>query len=463
MVSFIIFASLFITPLMFLLMPARRALVTSYCMLWMFLPIASFFLPGLPPLDKPATIGLGVFIAVMLFCMDQVFQRFRVQWFDVPVLVFALVMPFISAMVNGLGISGAFYEMLPNMFLWVVPYFAGRIVLGDEMGVQELATGVFYGALIYAPLCWFEMLMSPQLHNWVYGSFQHKFNQTIRGWSYRPMVFMAHGLMTTMWMVAGAVCGAWLLYFKRLRWNFKAVSPKAAVIFCLFTAAASNSMGALMLMLVALMFLALTRLMNPTWALVPLLLIAPTYIVVRSTGVVGGGELVALVEPLAPQRAQSLGYRMYSEDAYVQRAWESPVIGWSGQNRYRPRNEEGQEIGASDGLWIIVFGKTGLIGLIAMTMSLLLIPAIAILRQPMRVWRHPRFAASGVLVVLLCIYMIDNLLNAMVNPIYMLAAGALAGFVTKPLGKQFGSPSRPKRPATAQRRAAYDRPVGIAT
>lgn len=462
MVNIVMFGSLLVTPLLFLLMPVRRAMVTAYCLLWMFLPVAAIKLPGLPNLTKPAAISLGVLIALVLFYLDLIIRRFRLQWFDIPVIFFGLIAPFVAAMVNGLGVKAGMYELIQSLFLWVVPYFAGRVILGDEMGVQEIATGIFLAALIYAPLAWFEMFFSPQLHRIFYGYHTHKFGQSKRGWGYRPVIFMQHGIMTTTWLVAGAVCGAWLLRNKRLRWNFP-LKPHYAVFFLIGTAAVSNSMGALMLMIIAFTILFLMRRINPAWVMVPLLAVAPVYMVGRSTGVLDTEEMTALVRPLSEKRAKSFWYRMWSEEHYVAKAMERPILGWGGEGRQRPIDPEtGQEIGASDGLWIIVFGKMGLVGLLSMMFTLLLIPIIAVTKQPKSVWRHPRFAGSAVLIILLCMYMIDCLLNAMVNPIYMLAAGALAGFVTQPLGRRFAAPRRVQRQPQPKRDQPADQPVGIA-
>jgi len=63
--------------------------------------------------------------------------------------MFGLVLPFASAMINGLGANAAAAEAVERAFLWLVPYFVGR---------DELAQGLFFAALIYAPLCWVEMI-----------------------------------------------------------------------------------------------------------------------------------------------------------------------------------------------------------------------------------------------------------------------------------------------------------------
>jgi len=76
MIDITLFGSLILTPILFLLMPVRRALITSYCMLWMFLPVAMIKLPGIPDLTKPSVIGVGVLVAVLMFYGDMVVRRF---------------------------------------------------------------------------------------------------------------------------------------------------------------------------------------------------------------------------------------------------------------------------------------------------------------------------------------------------------------------------------------------------
>lgn len=449
-----------LTPLIFLFLPMRRAVIYAYCGLWMFLPIAALRLPGIPPLQKEGAVGLAVIIPLLLFYSDKLFQQYKLRWFDIPIALFGFFVPFTSAMLNDMGVEGAAYETINMLFLWVVPYFIGRTILGDELGVHALAVGLFYSALIYVPFAWWEMLMSPQLHNQLYGYHQHEFQQTKRGWSYRPMVFMHHGLMTSMWLVAGSLCGCWLLYFKRLPWKFN-IKPKYAVGFCVFTAAVSNSAGALLLMVFAACVLVATRRVNPKWIMVPLILVAPIYMGSRSMQVVTADDLTELVRPAAEDRAASLNFRLKAEDAYVAKAMRRPVLGWGGGGRHRAKDPITRKQLPADGLWIIVLGKTGLVGLGCMLLTLLAIPILITQKQTRRVWRHPRFAAASVLTVLLCIYMIDNLLNAMVNPIYMLAAGSLASFATQPLAARFGLKGT-KRRATARRPAYEDQPVGSA-
>ena len=77
-----------------------------------------------------------------------------------------------------------------------------------------------------------------------------------------------------------------------------------------------------------------------------------------------------------------------------------------------------------DSLWIKAFGESGAIGLFSV-FAVILLPVLLF-------WRRFADAHAGrgpavVLAVLLVLYAVDCCLNAMVNPVYMLAAGGLAG------------------------------------
>ena len=82
-------------------------------------------------------------------------------------------------------------------------------------------------------------------------------------------------------------------------------------------------------------------------------------------------------------------------------------------------------------------------------------------RIPVRYWVQPAVGAPAALAVALVLYVFDGLLNAMLNPIFMLAAGGISGFyIVAPL-------LRRARPAPGQRAAAppesglQSRPVSL--
>ena len=58
----------------------------------------------------------------------------------------------------------------------------------------------------------FEVRFSPQLNIWIYGFFQHDFQQMIRGGSFRPIVFLPHGLWVALFFLSTLVAAAALLH-----------------------------------------------------------------------------------------------------------------------------------------------------------------------------------------------------------------------------------------------------------
>ena len=100
------------------------------------------------------------------------------------------------------------------------------------------------------------------------------------------------------------------------------------------------------------------------------------------------------------------------------------------------KSEKGNDISVTDGLWIIIFGQNGLVGL-GLFMLFLLLPVVNFLRcYPSKYWNHYLVAPAGMLAILLCLYMEDNLLNAMTNPIFAVIAGGLAGVKKEPLSER---------------------------
>ena len=87
----------------------------------------------------------------------------------------------------------------------------------------------------------------------------------------------------------------------------------------------------------------------------------------------------------------------------------------------------------TDGLWIIILGTKGYVGLTLFYVALILPAALFVWRFPARLWADPRLAAGSLAAVLLGLYMIDCLLNGFPNMIYMTLAGGLIGLEPKQL------------------------------
>ncbi|HZL98889.1 MAG TPA: O-antigen ligase domain-containing protein, partial [Planctomycetota bacterium] len=87
-----------------LLKPPRAAL---FCMIagWLFLPMASYELAGLPDYRKPTAVPAVIFLAIMVFDFRRL-QSFRPRPVDLPALLFCLA-PAVSSLANGLGVYDA--------------------------------------------------------------------------------------------------------------------------------------------------------------------------------------------------------------------------------------------------------------------------------------------------------------------------------------------------------------------
>jgi len=304
----------------------------------------------------------------------------------------------------------------------------GRVYFNDWESIKELAVGVFLGGLIYMPLCWAEMRFSPQFHKWVYGFHQHSFAQTIRSGGYRPMVFMQHGIACAMWMTASAIVGVWLWTSGAVKQVFGIPTFVLAPMLAL-TAAMCHSAGALMLLIAGLGTFWWVRTFKNTLPLLLLILFIPGYVTLRASQTWTGENLVQFAQKtFGEDRAASLEHRLQAENLLTQKALEQPYFGWGRWNRNRVIDPDtGKDLAVTDGLWVIVLGTTGWVGLTAI-MLVILLPAVLYWRRcPPRWWLHPMAASGAAFAVLLPLHMIDNLWNAMLNPIYVLLIGAMMG------------------------------------
>ena len=128
---------------------------------------------------------------------------------------------------------------------------------------------------------------------------------------------------------------------------------------------------------------------------------------------------------LDEDRAGSVGFRLRNENLLRDKALQRPILGWGGGDRSRVFNSEGDDVAVTDGLWIMALGRNGFVGLAA-NFGLLLLPAYLFLRRfPPATWTDPEVAPLAVGAVVLAMFAVDCLFNAMLNPVYFLMAGGL--------------------------------------
>src|SRR5262249_8986093 len=142
----------------------------------------------------------------------------------------------------------------------------------------------------------------------------------------------------------------------------------------------------------------------------------------------------ALPGDLQKDRGGSFEFRLKNEDLLMPRALERPWIGWGDSpdpdkkfNKIVRMKKNQDDKAVTDGKWIIAFGGLRLGGLTAVWTAMLLPAARFLLSFPTRWWSHPALAAPVAAAVILIIYMVDSISNAMDNAVFLLLAGGLAG------------------------------------
>ncbi len=406
--------------------PAQKAVVFSFITAWLFLPPTLIPLSGIPDWSKTTAT---VFSVSLCACLKHSQRLFAIQWrwYDLPVFVYCLC-PFLSSITNGLGAYDGFSAVLDELFRWGLPYVIGRAYLANASGNRQLCLGIAVGGLLYIPLCLIEIRMSPMLKSWVFGfgggrdvDFSLRYN------GYRPMVFLATGLELGWWMCC-ATLATYMLWVsgavKRLA-NFP-MGPLTVGL--AFTTVMCKSTGALLQIAIGFCLIYFSRFTKNSLLVWALVLVPPAYCVARPTGIWTGEQVVDwAAATFGPERAQSLGFRFENEEILMRSALQHPVFGWARFGGFNPPDASGKTA-ITDGLWIIVFGWMGSVGLVALNLMLLVPTALFLRRFPPRTWLEPDVAPVTTLALILPLFMLDNLSNAMLNPIYALAMGSVAGY-----------------------------------
>ena len=403
----------------------RHAVLVIVVAGWLLLPVAVYDLPALPGYSKTVAVTLPALLGALLFDTQRV-MAFRLRWFDVPMIVWCLS-PMITSVLNGLGIYNGISVMVQHGLHWAIPYFLGRIYFCDREGLNDLALAMFIGGLVYVPLCLYEIRMSPQLHNTLYGfhpmtSFAH----VMRYGGYKPVGFLPGGIALALWLAGSAVVGL-VLWLNRARTELWGLPVGLWLIPLWITFVLSKSIGAVVLALGVVGVFAASLLLRTRVFLLIILLAVPAYLSLRIFADWHGDRLVALAEDFAGEgRAGSLSTRLRHERLMLQEKMNQHFFfGWGAFGRSRVENEMGNTISVTDSLWMIVLGRYGLVGLTALFASLLL-PIYFLLRGvPPDLLLRPSVAPALAVALGLWIFVADRLLNAQPNPVFVVAAGGL--------------------------------------
>lgn len=426
-------------------LPPRRAVLGTLLGGWLFLPHFNGRYHWLFLHEKAAFVPAIVLAASLVFHLER-WGRLRPHPLDLPVVALC-AQAFATALQNDLGSNEAISSTLQTGLTLGAPYLLGRVYFGTPPALGDLARGIVTAALVYLPLCLWEMRMAPTLHYLLYGFAPYSFVQALRFGGYRPSVFMQHGLALAMFMAAGTLLAYWL-WRTRARASLGGVGLGWIFGALLVTTVLTRSAGAIVLLAAGIGALESVRALR-THALVLLLAVTPaTYCAARVNGWSGATAIAAARAIMGDERAGSLEYRIKNEDLLIEKALGRPWLGWGRWGRSFVYDEDGRSVGAvTDGMWIIALGMRGLFGLAAFG-ALLALPVFAFLRlHSARATGCAPFAAQLGLGVVTLLWAVDSLMNAMPTPIFPAILGGLASFVQASAAARRARTARARWPA----------------
>jgi hypothetical protein len=356
-------------------LPPHRALIWSILGGYLVLPpVAVIDLPMVPGLDKVTIPALTAWLIVTLRLGHRV--RLLPESAAARVLVVLFVAaPFATAMANSDAIYAGGGRVLPGMTLYdafstvvrqgfiLLTFAMARSYLATHEAMRDLVRALVIAGLAYSVPMLLEVRLSPQLNIWIYGFFQHSFEQMMRGGGFRPIVFLEHGLWVAFLAFMAVMASVAMLREAPPDARARRI---ATTIYLAVVLVLCKSLGAT---LFAAVFAPVLLLASPAWIgrLSALLVLgALAYPLLRYADLVPVDRAVALAARLSEERAASLQFRFDNEAALLERAFQRPWFGWGPYERNLLHDPvTGQASAISDGRWVIVLGISGFLGYLA--------------------------------------------------------------------------------------------------
>jgi hypothetical protein len=322
----------------------------------------------------------------------------------------------------GVGIYDGISSMLGQSVI-VLPFFIGRHFLRKSNDTEEIMRILVAAGLLYSLPMLFEVRMSPQLSNWVYGFFPSSFITEARYGGFRPVVFMINGLALSFFAMTALLASIALW---RMRIPLGKLPPAVILAYLAFVLVLCKSLGVLVYASIfgPLVGWAKSKLIVRIATL--LVGIGLLYPLLRIEQVFPDKLLVALVRDFNEDRANSLETRFEQEKQLLDRSSQRPVFGWGRYGRSRVYDEYGKDISLTDGLWIITVGQFGIVGFLAQ-FCLLGLPVF-------RAAASVKFAETvrdklllATLSLMVALSLIEQLPNSSLSPWNWLLAGSLLG------------------------------------
>lgn len=386
-------------------------------------------MPSALPADifftKAVMASLAALLVVLLFDRRSIYG-FRPLWVDLPMFAWC-----IWPLVQSVWVETSPAGWISSLYLacaWAIPWLLARIYLPDRKGHLAFIDAFVGLTLLLLPVILFETFSDLRVHELIYGP--HPFAEIgiERYFGNRPLAFFEDGNQYGLWIAGAALLASW-----RARQALATGSerPRIAIAILLLGAAvASQSAGALLLLLAGLavlLFAPVLRIMRK--AIVPAILLFAAVMAVYLSGALplrtiaketAVGQMVW--SALQASGRGSLSWRIGQDQQTLPAIKEHLVAGSGHWDWWR-------ELGKRPwGLALLLIGQFGLIGFCLILAAFL---------QALWVWMSNLFPGNSdsysptkdpasALAILLIMALIDILLNAfLITPVIM-AAGAIS-------------------------------------
>ena len=395
---------------------------------YLLLPVGvEFDFPLIPPLDKKSIP------AIMAFIGCRYIAKHKINFLPLPGIERNLILllflgSVVTVLTNGDPVieSGryvpglSFHDTLSTVisqWLMLIPFIIGIQIIKTHEDQVLLLRLIVIGGLWYSLLIIFEIRMSPQLHSWVYGFFPHSWGQQVRYGGFRPVVFLGHGLWVSIFIFT--VLGS-MISLSRLKLQLFRIPNKVILGYLFVLLIMSKGLGAIILGLT--LFLVVMSIKD-MWILKVSVILALTtisYPLLCIADLFPHQQLLDLISSIDISRAESLKYRFDQEALLLDHAKDKLMFGWGGWGRNR------FEDSVTDGYWIILVGKYGLIGFVAIFgLSVNAVWKTKKILPSIVETRHKNFINGSLLTI--TFLLIDQIPNASVNPLLWLLVGGHLG------------------------------------
>ena len=318
--------------------------------------------------------------------------------------------------IPGLSYKDTFSVVLSQLLL-LLPFILGLQLIRTYEDQVTLLKLLVTAGLIYSVFIMFEIRMSPQLHKWIYGFFPHTWGQQVRYGGFRPVVFLGHGLWVSIFL---AVVLGGALALAKIKVRVTRFSNGLVISYLMGLLIIAKGFGAIILGSVLLFGITFLR---SKWVIRLAFIIAAiaiTYPLLCILEIFPHDFIVSLVYPIDSSQAGSLQFRFNQEVPLLERAKEKIIFGWGGWDRNRLVDS------VTDGYWIILFGKYGLIGFSAIFGLMFTAVHSGIRVFPTLETDSEKYLISGHCLVV-AIIMVDQIPNHSINPLFWFLIGALVG------------------------------------